>query len=307
MEVDLGLVLAGVGAMAVVVLAALSVQIVRPIERRLVERFGKYSRTLYPGLSFRIPFIETVRSVNVTECMVDVEPQTVITKDKLNVVVDAVVYYKVNDPQKAAYNVNDFEGQLVSLARTTLRSVIGRMTLAESNENRAQINANVEEVLDKETTDYGVDVLRVEIQSIEPPRDVVEAMNNVVKAEQYKIAATQQALAWQEKAEGEKQAAIKQAEGESKSKLLRADADMRSAIMAAEGQAKAIELVNKAAREHFKDGAETLKRLEVAQASLTGNTKMIVPVGANLVNVITDALGLEKKGLNLNPVNLSNA
>src|SRR3990167_9961213 len=138
------------------------INIVRPTEVRLVERLGKYLRTLAQGFNFTIPIIDRVVGVNITEQMVDVAPQTVITKDKLNVIVDAVVYYKVRDPQKAIYNINNHEEQLISLARTTLRAVVGQMTLTQANEDRNAINNKLEEILDKETATYGVDVLRVE-------------------------------------------------------------------------------------------------------------------------------------------------
>src|SRR3990167_748125 len=123
-----------------VVLFLMSIQIVRPVEVRLVERFGMYVKTLNPGFAFIVPFIERVISVNITETMADVEPQIVITKDKLNVEVDALVYYKVSDAQKAAYNIDDYESQLIALAKTTLRAVISKMSLTEANEKRAEIN-----------------------------------------------------------------------------------------------------------------------------------------------------------------------
>src|SRR3990167_30643 len=151
----------GVVLFVLAVLFIASVQVVRPVEARLVERFGKYLRTLEPGLAFVIPLIDKVISVNITETMADVDPQTVITKDKLNVEVDALVYYKVSDAKSAAYNIDDYESQLIALAKTTLRSVIGQMSLTDANEKRADINTKIEDILDKELKAYGVDVLRV--------------------------------------------------------------------------------------------------------------------------------------------------
>jgi len=162
---------------------------VRPIERGVIERFGKFQRTKEAGLTWIIPMIDRMYRVNITEQMVDVLPQMVITKDKLNAQVDAVVYYQIKDVKASIYNVDDHRAQLTSLARTTLRAVIGNMTLTDANEKRGDINSRVEKVLDKETVSYGVQVLRVEIQKIEPPEDVQDSMNKVVKAEQEKIAA----------------------------------------------------------------------------------------------------------------------
>ena len=165
------------------------IRIVRPVEKGLIEFLGKYTRTAEQGFTWIVPVFHRMTKINVTEQMVDIEPQTVITRDKLNAVVDAVVYYKIKDVKSSVYNVDDHRAQLTSLARTTLRAVVGKMTLTEANENRDEINQRVEAVLDKETDSYGVEVLRVEIQKIEPPRDVQNAMNMVVKAEQEKIAA----------------------------------------------------------------------------------------------------------------------
>ena len=151
--------------------------------------------------------------VNITEQMVDIPPQMVITKDKLNAQVDAVVYYQIKDVKASIYNVDDHRRQLTSLARTTLRAVVGNMTLTNANEKRSDINEKVESVLDKETSSYGVEVLRVEIQKIEPPEDVQDSMNKVVKAEQEKIAAMDMATAAETRADGEKRAEIKRAEG----------------------------------------------------------------------------------------------
>lgn len=285
------------GGAALMLLVALAmvisaVQIVRPVEVRLVERFGKYARTLDPGFHFLVPVMEQARSVNLTEIMVDVEPQTVITKDKLNVEVDAIVYYKVMDPIKASYNVNDCESQLIALAKTTLRAVIGQMTLTEANENRAHINNKIEEILDKETNNYGVDVLRVEIQKVHPPQDVIQAMNAVVKAEQSKIAAKELALAAQETANGERMAAMQKAEGEKQARILQAEGLAAAKTLQSTADAKAIEVVSEATNKYFKENAQLFKKLETVQQALSANTKIIIPTGTSLVNFIGDLAGL---------------
>ena len=245
--------------------AASGIRIVRPVDKMVIETLGKYVKTAEQGFSWIIPIIQTGRYVNVTERMVDVEPQMVITKDKLNAEVDAVVYYKINDVKKSQYNVDNHEAQLTSLARTTLRAVMGNMTLTECIQSRDKINANVEKVLEKETDSYGVTVLRVEVQRIEPPRDVQDAMNEVVKAEQEKISAEDLATAVETKADGTKRAAIKEAEGIAQGK-----------VIVAEGEAKRIKLVNEAADRYFKGNAKELKRLDVTQASLEKNAKIIL-------------------------------
>lgn len=245
----------------VILFLFLGIRIVRPTHRYLVETLGKYKKTFEPGFHWIIPLIQRTVPVNITEQMVDIEGQVVITKDNLNVHVDGVVYYKVEDPFKAMYNVDDHKLQLATLARTTLRAVIGKMTLTDANEKRAEINTQIEEVLDKETDSYGVDVLRVELQSIDPPKDVQEAMNEVVKAERMKQAEIDKARRVETEADGVRMAAIKRAEG-----------TKQAAILEAEGKAQAFELVNKA----FIDNAQILKQLEVTQASLERNSKVII-------------------------------
>ncbi len=237
------------------------VRIVRPTHNLVIETLGRFSKTAGQGFSWIIPIIQTGRYVNLTEQMVDVEPQMVITRDKLNAEVDAVVYYKIGDVKKSLYNVHDHQRQLTSLTRTTLRAVIGKMTLTDANEKRNEVNSEVESVLTKETSSYGVQILRVEIQRIEPPRDVQDSMNKVVKAEQDKIAAMDLATAKETEADGDRRAAIKRAEG-----------GRQAAILEAEGKAQAFTLVNKT----FTGNSQILKKLEVTQKSLENNSKIIL-------------------------------
>ena len=210
----------------------------------------------------------------------DIDPQSIITKDKLNAVVDGVVYYRVEEAKSAIYNVNNFESSVPSLAKTTLRAVIGKMTLTEANENRDQINLEVEKILSHEVTKWGIDVVRVELQRIEPPDDVQDAMNKVVKAENEKIAALDLATAIETKADGERRAEIKKAEGIAAAIRLKADAD-----------GDAIKTVNIAAEEYFVGNAQLLKKLETVAEALKDNTKIIVPADSDLVNVIGDLAG----------------
>ena len=263
-----------------VILFFYGIKILRPVEVGIVEFLGRYQKTASAGFNWIIPFLSKMYRINITERRVDIDPQSIITKDKLNAVVDGVVYYKVEDAQKAIYNVESFITSVPSLAKTTLRAVIGKMTLTEANENRDQINEEVEKILSKEVTKWGIDVVRVELQRIEPPDDVQEAMNKVVKAENEKIAALDLATAIETKADGERRAEIKKAEGIAAAIRLKADAD-----------GDAIKTVNVAAEEYFVGNAQLLKKLETVAEALKDNTKIIVPSNSDLVNVISEMAG----------------
>lgn len=262
------------------VILFLSIKIVRPMEKGVVEFLGKYSRTAEAGLNIIIPILFKIYKINITEQRVDIEPQSIITKDKLNAEVDGVVYYKVVEPKKSIYNVNDYWTAVPSLAKTTLRAVIGKMTLTECNENRDQINSDVEHILDKQTDPWGISVIRVELQRIEPPQDVQAAMNNVVKAENEKIAAKDIATALETKADGARRAEIKRAEGQAQAIKLKAGA-----------QAEAIQIVNEAANKYFIGNAQILKRLETTAEALKNNAKVVIPAGTDLVNVVGELAG----------------
>ena len=259
----------------------LGIKIIRPIEVGIVEFLGKYSKTATAGLNWINPLSHRMYKVNITERRVDIDPQSIITKDKLNAEVDGVVYYKVVDAQKAIYNVHNFEESVPSLAKTTLRAVIGKMTLTEANENRDLINSEVEKILELEVHKWGINVVRVELQRIEPPADVQIAMNQVVKAENEKIAALDLAHAIETKADGERRAEIKKAEGIAAAIKLKAEAD-----------AEAIKIVNEAAEKYFVGNAQLLKKLETVSEALRDNSKIIVPSDSDLVNVIGDLAGV---------------
>jgi regulator of protease activity HflC (stomatin/prohibitin superfamily) len=251
----------------------------RPTHRGLVERFGKYNRFYQPGLHIRIPAVDRVVRINITEQMVDAGKQEIITNDNLNATVDAQVYFKVKDDEASVkasqYNVNDHQVQIVSLARTTLRNIIGTLTLRKANSERNTINNALYSTLLTETAKWGIEIVRTELKEINPPQDVQETMNKVVKAENEKMAAGDFATAVETQADGKRRAAIKEAEGV-----------RQATILEAEGKAKAIETVNKAADEFFVGNAQLLKKLEVAQACLQSNAKIVVPEGSSLVNLI---------------------
>jgi len=277
------------GIVAVIALVT-SIRTVRPIARGLVERFGKYSRFANPGLILLIPFgIEKLITVNITEMMVDAGGQEIITKDALNANVDAQVYFKVKTDEESVkaseYNVYSYKVQIVALARTTLRNIIGTMNLMEANSERGKINQSLYEQLTKETESWGIEIVRTELKEINPPHSVQEAMNNVVVANNKKIAAIDFATATETEADGVRRAAIKKADGERQSRIL-----------VAEGEAQAIKLVNEAADAYFKGNAQLLKQLQVAQEALANNSKIVIPTGQSLINVIGDLAGIAKKG-----------
>ncbi len=270
----------------VVILFFMSLRTVRPTDRGLVERFGKYNRFAEPGLHFLIPFgIERLVRVNITEMMVSSEKREIITADSLNAEVDSNVYFKVKPEEenvkRSVYGVYSYREQIVALAKTTLRNIIGTMTLKEANSERNKINLALYEQLAKETGHWGIEIVRTELKEIQPPQAVQEVMNSVVVANNQKIAAQDFATATETKADGERRAAIKMAEGQKQAQILRA-----------EGEALAIKLVNEAANQYFIGNAQLLRRLEALEKSLSTNAKIVLPTGQSLVNVIGDLAGI---------------
>ena len=175
------------------------IRIVRPTHRGLVERLGNYRKFADPGFNWIFPVLERMYQVNVTEQMVDAQPQEIITNDNLNAVVDAQIYFRIKGDEQSVkfsqYNVNNVTFQIVNLARTTLRNIIGTLTLKSANSERGKINDELLKVLIKETTNWGIDIVRAELKEIDPPEDVQETMNKIVKAENEKLAAVDFATA----------------------------------------------------------------------------------------------------------------
>ncbi len=263
-----------------VILLAKSATVIHQAERGLVERFGRYQETLEPGLKFIVPFMDTLKyRVDMRETVLDIEPQPVITKDNVTVTVDAVVYYYVTEPKSVKYEVANFYSAVSKLAQTNLRNVIGDMSLDESLTSRERINTALQNTLDEATNKWGVKVTRVEVKEIEPPRDISEAMSKQMKAEREKRATILEAEAYREKQ-------ILEAEGDRQNAILLAEGDRQSAILRAEGEAQAIENVSKAADMFFVGNAQLLKQLEVTQASLQDNTKLVLSDQSKLINVL---------------------
>ena len=275
----------GIGIFFLVMYFALGIRLVRPTSRGLVERFGKYKRLAQPGFNWVIPWVDRLILVNVTEVMVNAEPQEIITSDKLNARVDAQVYFKVRSDEESVknsqYSVFDYQYQMVNLARTTLRNIIGTLTLKSANSERGKINTDLQRTMREETNHWGIEIVRTELKEIDPPNDVQETMNKVVKAENEKVAAVDFATATETMADGARRAEIKKAEGIKRAKILEA-----------EGEAQAIQLVNEAADKYFVGNAQLLRRLIAVEKSLATNTKIVVPMNSELVNIIGEMAGI---------------
>ena len=270
----------------VVVLLSQAIFIVRQFERGVVATLGRYSYVADPGLTFIFPFIQTLDRVDMRETVLDVNPQEVITEDNVVVTVDAVIYFEVTDPFRRVYNVTDFRLAAMKLAQTNLRNVIGDLELDETLTSRETINAQLRTILDDATDKWGVRVTRVELQRIDPPRDITEAMSRQMKAERNKRAAILEAEGVREsailEAEGERQAAILEAEGQAQAIREVADAEKFREVAVAEGQAQAIVSVYNAI--HEGDPTHDLlaiKYLETLQRMANGKaTKIFLPIEA---------------------------
>ncbi len=275
--------------LVIIVLAVMiffsGIRIVRPTHRGLIERLGKYRSFAKPGFHWIIPVIDRLIMINITEQMLNAERQEIITNDNLNAKVDAQVYFKVKADEESVkcsqYNVNNYTFQIVNLARTTLRNIIGTLTLKSANSERDKINGDLLSTLAKETKNWGMEIVRTELKEIDPPPDVQETMNKVVKANNEKVAALDFADAIERQADGTKRSEIKKAEGIRQAKIL-----------AAEGEAEAIRLVNEAADKYFIGNAQILRKLEMVEKSLKENAKIVVPAGSELVNVIGEMAGI---------------
>jgi regulator of protease activity HflC (stomatin/prohibitin superfamily) len=263
-------------AVVIFIVAATGLKIVKPWEKGLIERLGRYQRTVGSGLSLIIPFMEIIKKVDMREQVHDVPPQGVITKDNVVVEVDAVVYYEVTDPVKVKYNVVDFYTAATKLAQTNLRNLIGDLALDESLTSRDVINTQLRQILDDATDKWGVKVTRVELQRIEPPADVTEAMHRQMKAERERRAMILEA-------EGQKRSAVLKAEGQAEAIKKVADAEKYEKLTVAKGEAEAIETVYGAIHK----GKPTndliaIKYLEALQKMADGQaTKIFLPYEAS--------------------------
>jgi len=269
----------------IVVLSA--IRIIRPFERGLVERLGKFQRILNPGLNLIMPFIDIVIKVDMREVVLDVPPQLVITKDNVGVEVDGIVYAQVTDPARSRYEISNYILAATKLAQTNLRNVIGEMELDAALTSRDEINRQLRDVLDEATDKWGVKVNRVELQRIDPPRDITEAMSRQMKAERDKRAAILEAEGVKQaeitRAEGHKQAQILDAEGAAESVKKRADAEKYRKVAEAQGEGEAVLTVFNAIHEGKPDNELiTLKYLEMLPKLAEGEAnKLFLPYEAS--------------------------
>ena len=284
------IILLAIIAIVVVLVAFRSIRIVQPYQKGVIERLGRYQRTVQPGLTLIIPFVDSIQKVDMREQVVDVPPQEVITKDNVVVTVDAIVYFEATDPIKLVYNVADFYNAATKLAQTNLRNVIGELELDSALTSRDHINTKLREVLDEATDKWGVRVVRVEIKRIDPPADITQSMHQQMKAEREKRAAILES-------EGDRQSQILSAEGQAEAVKRVADAERYKLEVEATGQGNAITTVFNAIKDAEPDDKliaiqylETLKVMADGEA-----TKIFLPYEATGV---LGALGGVKELLN---------
>jgi len=279
----------GIIVILILIIAATGIKIVRPYQRGLVERLGKFLREAQPGIHFIVPFFDRMTRVDLREMVIDVPPQEVITKDNVVVTVDAVIYYEITDAYKVVYNVSNFQFATLKLAQTNLRNVIGELELDQTLTSRERINTKLRAVLDDATDKWGVRITRVEIKKIDPPKDITDAMSKQMKAERTKRAAILEAEGVKQaqilRAEGERNAAILKAEGEAEAIRKVAEATKFRTVVEAQGQAEAIMSVFKAIHE----GAPTndliaIKYLDALKEIANGKaTKIFLPMEASAI------------------------
>ena len=290
-------------ALAFIVIASLGIRIVRPYERGLIEMLGRYQRTVASGLRWILPFVQRLSKVDMRERVIDVPPQEVITKDNVVVTVDAVIFFEATDPVKLKYNVGNFQLAVTKLAQTNLRNVIGDLDLDAALTSRELINGKLRQILDDATDKWGTRVVRVEIQRIEPPPDVTEAMHRQMKAERDRRANVTEAEGFKRSAilrsEGLKESQILEAEGEAGALIRVADGERYRLETVAEGEANAIERVFAAI--HTGDPTPDLiaiRYLEALEAVADGQaTKIFLPLDTSgLTNAVASLSEIARAG-----------
>lgn len=246
-----------------------AIYIIRPYERGIQETFGKYSKFIKPGLGFQIPVVNIIRVRDVREHTMDIPPQSVITKDNVEINVDGVMWVRPNPDEESIkrtfYSIDNWKRAIIQLAMTNLRQEFGDLTLDESLIAREKIAENLQTVLNTFAVEWGLTVSKVEIMLIDPPDDIKQAMHKQKTAEQERRAMRLLATGEFEAAEQQKKAMIQLAEGE-----------REAAIKVAEGKAAAIRLVNESAQKYFKGNAQSLKQMEMTETALKDNTKIVI-------------------------------
>jgi len=276
-------------AVVVVLILASGIKRVNQYEKGIVERWNAYEKAVDPGLRFIIPLVHRMLRVNMREQVIDVPPQEIITEDNVVVTIDAVIYYQVIDPKRALYEIEDFELAIVKLAQTTLRNIVGEMSLDVCLTSREKINVELRSVLDQGTDKWGTKVNGIELQRIDPPADIQQAMHKQKTAEQERRQIRLLATGRKEASAQEKEGAILKAQGEKQSAILKAEGEAKSIEVVAAAQGEAIKLVSESANEYFRENAQLNKRLDVIRDTFSQQTKIVVPSSADILNV----LGLE--------------
>ena len=248
---------------------------VNQYERGVIEKWNAYEKTVDPGLHYILPVVRRMLRVNMREQVIDVPPQEIITEDNVVVTIDAVVYYQIMDPKRALYEIEDFELAIVKLAQTTLRNIVGEMSLDTCLTSRDRINLELRKVLDEATDKWGTKVNRIEVQRIDPPADIQQAMHKQKTAEQERRQLRLLATGRKEAASQDKEATILKAEGEAKGIELVASA-----------QAQAVKVVSEAANKYFLEHAQLNKKLDVIRDTFSQQTKIVVPSSADIHSVI---------------------
>ena len=270
-------------ALLLFIVAFSSIKIVRPYQRGVVERLGRYKATVEPGLRIILPFVDRMLRVDMREQVVEVPPQEVITSDNVVVTVYAVVYHEATDAQRLMYNIANFELAVTKLAQTNLRNLIGDMDLDDALTSSAKINTHLRDILDDATDKWGSRVVRVEIQRIDPPPDVVTSMHHQMQAERTRRAVVTEALGVREaavtRAEGDKQAAVLEATGQAEAVQRMADAERYRQIAVAEGEAEATRNVYRAIHDgNPSPDLVAIKYLEALRVVANGQaTKIFLP------------------------------
>ncbi|MDH5635703.1 MAG: paraslipin [Candidatus Bathyarchaeota archaeon] len=272
LEIVLTLLIILVATLAIV---SAGIRKVNQYERGVIEKWNAYEKTVDPGLHYILPVVRRIFRVNMREQVIDVPPQEIITEDNVVVTIDAVVYYQIMDPKRALYEIEDFELAIVKLAQTTLRNIVGEMTLDTCLTSRERINTELRKVLDEATDKWGTKVNRIEVQRIDPPADIQQAMHKQKTAEQerrqIRLLAT-----------GRKEAALQDKEGT----ILKAEGEAKGIELVASAQAQAVKVVSEAANKYFLENAQLNKKLDVVRDTFSQQTKIIVPSSADILSVI---------------------
>ncbi len=279
-------ILLGVISVIILVILYRGIRKVNQYEKGIVERWHAYEKTVDPGLRYVIPFVQRMLRVNMREQIIDVPPQEIITEDNVVVTIDAVIYYQVVDSKRALYEVEDFELAIVKLAQTTLRNIVGEMSLDICLTSREKLNLELRKVLDEATDKWGTKVNRIELQRIDPPRDIQEAMHKQKTAEQERRQLRLLATGRKEASAQDKEGTILKAEGEKQAAVLKAEGEARSIELVANAQAEAVKVVSEAANKYFKEHAQLNKKLDVVRDTFSQQTKIVVPSSADILNVI---------------------